>query len=1150
MKRILFFQLFFFLITTSFSFGQALQKPSAYEIQQAPQWAKEMYGDKPNVFVVDQLFNAYYAEHKFEKSYHTQYYKRWKRSVANNMDEQGFILPLDVQELLNRDSEYQQKLNNNSTKSNRMLPVWSPVGPYQVYNNNNTPANEQTNVYSLDQCEAVPNVLYCGTEPGEVYKSVNSGVSWDCVTLNENFNAGITAVEVDPVNPDLVFAGGGGVVKRSVDGGQTWTNVLTANNLNPNEILINTGNQQIVLVASDAGLYRSTNGGLNFTQLFNHKSFDVKLNAANNNIVYLVKDNPTLIICEFFKSTDAGATWTLQNNGWYSSTDPARYNGGARIGVTPANPNRVYAYLIGDAKANDYGYIGVYQSNDGGTSWTLPNGPAGGPYTATHLNLAYGWPTWTYHQGFYNCGIMVSATDANKILVGGLNLWRSNDGGQSFNPAAGYIGGGNLDMHVDMQDLRRVGSNYWITTDGGMYSSADFFDSTAVHKNAGIRGSDYWGFGSGWNNDVLVGGLYHNGNIIYHDNYGTGNFLSVGGGEAPTGYVNPGNNFKTYFSDIGGRFIPNTITGSIGSFSMGMSPNETYYSAESSEMEFHPDCYNVVFLGKDHKLWKSMDGGASYNLLRTFGTNAADQVKYIEIARSNPDVMYLNQQPSGGGAGTLWKTVDGGQNWSAVTIPAGNSRRMLLTLDYENENILWIAYPDVSNGAKIFKTTNGGSTWTNLSTAMLNGEYANSICCIPKTDGGIYFCSNRTVFYRNNSLADWQIVNDNLPAFFNSNIAKPFFRDGKMRIASYGKGIWESSLYDQPTGPVAKITVDKLSQSVICETDSFYFEDYSALNHQNATWQWTFTNGSPANSSLRNPAVYFANPGTYQAILVVTDSNGQTDSDTLQVNVIAVSPPTTLQEGFENGFPSPAMSIENPQNDAQWQLNTSVGGFGASPQCSFFNNFDFDAQGNWDDMRLSVNFSTPASSLLTFDVAHATYGGQYTDTLEVLASTDCGQTFSTLYKKWGSTLATAPNNSNYYTPSPTEWRNDTIDLTAYLGIQHLVIAFRNHGLWGNNIYVDNINLANTINVAEELSVSNNFEVFPNPVSACDQINIINKAKERVVLTLYNASGKVVMREIISSTTVLPLEQYNLAEGNYLLNLSGETKINNFKLLVR
>src|SRR5690606_32915483 len=138
----------------------------------------------------------------------------------------------------------------------------------------------------------------------------------------------------------------------------------------------------------------------------------------------------------------------------------------------------------------------------------------------------------------------------------------------------GYAGG-NLGIHVDNQDFRVLNGQYWISTDGGIYHSTDFFNSSPGFKMNGIHGSDYWGFGSGWNEDVLVGGLYHNGNLAYHQNYTPGQFLSMGGAEAPTGYVNPGNNRKAYFSDIGGKMIPVTVTDPITSFSFGKNPNET-----------------------------------------------------------------------------------------------------------------------------------------------------------------------------------------------------------------------------------------------------------------------------------------------------------------------------------------------------------------------------------------------------------------------------------------------------------------------------------------------------------------------------------------------------------------------------------------------
>ena len=191
----------------------------------------------------------------------------------------------------------------------------------------------------------------------------------------------------------------------------------------------------------------------------------------------MVKENGPEDVAEFWRSYDAGQSFQIQTSGWYTSSDPDRNCGGARIAVSPADTNRVYAYLIGESKTDDVGYIGVYRSNDGGTTWTLPNGPDGGPYTAAHPNLAIGTSTWLYHQGFYNCGFMASNTNADEILIGGLNLWRSNDGGATFECVNGYECS-NYSMHVDMQDFRVFGNEYWISTDGGIYKSFDFFQYT------------------------------------------------------------------------------------------------------------------------------------------------------------------------------------------------------------------------------------------------------------------------------------------------------------------------------------------------------------------------------------------------------------------------------------------------------------------------------------------------------------------------------------------------------------------------------------------------------------------------------------------------------------------------------------------------
>lgn len=1115
--------------------GQILQKPSSFEISNQPKWAQKMYSENPSVYEVDSLYTKYYRENSFVKNYHTQYYKRWRKMVNDRIQDDGTVKQYTEEELAEMKQLYLSKQSMEKASS------WSLVGPIHNTEGNGTMGSGQANIYSIDQCSGTPSVLYLGTEPGEVYKSVDGGQSWTNSSMNENFGSGVTAIEVHPTNPSIVFAGGNAGVFRSTDGGNTWLNVLPNTNFNVNEILINSGNDQLILAATDKGLYRSVNGGTNWVQLYNQKSYDVKMNTGNSAIVYLLKNNPSLMICEFFISNDSGATWNLQNNGWYISTDPNRNDGGGRLAVTTADPDRVYAYLIGEAKANDYGYIGVYKSTNGGLNWTLPNGPDGGPYTSTHLNLAYGYPNWTYHQGFYNCAIVASDTDADHILVGGLNLYKSTDGAATFAPVAGYVGG-SLGMHVDMQDFRVINGETWVTTDGGVYHSTDFFNSDYTFQMDGVHGSDYWGFGSGWNEDVLVGGLYHNGNLAYHENYGNGNFLELGGGEAPTGYVNPGNNRKTYFSDISGKYLPLNLNDPILNFSNGMSPNESYWAAESSEMEFHPNCYSIAYLGKDNKLWKTTDGGGSYNVLYTFGASANNFINYIEISSSNPNVMYVTQRPASGSVGYLWKTTSGGVFWDQVSLPAGNSRRVLLAINPENENELWIAYPGGSNGNKVFKTTNGGLTWTNLTTTMLNGESIHSITHIAGTDGGIYVGTANGVFYRNNSDL-WVIDNAGLPTFTSTNILRPFYRDGKIRMASYGKGIWESPLNEQPSNPVCRIMVDKLSQTVFCDLDSFYFEDHSFLNHTNATWQWEFPTGSPASSSERNPSVLFSNAGNHLAILTITDANGNTDQDSLYVTVTNYAAPGLTQEDFEGSFLPEGWYQTNYDGNAQWSLSTDAGGFGTSSQSAFFGNYDHDSQGTDDDMNITMNTTGTNSMELSFDVAYSQYGGQYSDTLEVLVSTDCGLSYTSVYLKGGTTLSTAPNNTDFFIPEASEWRNEIIDLSAFVDQEKVIVAFRNIGNWGNNIYVDNINISTDLGIDESVI---SLEVYPNPILS-GQILFLKGLTGTALIQLTDFNGKVILHEQISSDKLtIPA---GLTNGIYWLNIKTENTIWNKKIVV-
>ncbi len=816
---------------------------------------------------------------------HTQNYKYWRRKIEPYINTQGYVEPPSTSEIQQQEQEYKNLLHIKSERGSG----WSSIGPFET---RATQVGEpevswQANIYCIDQSVSSPNVLYCGTESGGIFKTTDKGLNWTWASLSQPYRT-IDAIEIHPTNTDIVFAGDGKNIYRTIDGGTNWTTVYTLSGLGVNDISINHNDPNVILAATDAGLYKSVDGGANWLQVYNETCWDIEQKPGNADVVYLLKTNVAGKRCEFFRSIDRAATFTLQDTGWYFSVDVNRNDAGARMTVTPADTNRIYCVLIGNSKQGDMNYIGVYRSTDGGSRWSNPRGHDGAPYTTSDYCLATYQETSGFDQGYYNLSIAASNTDADVVLVGCLSLSKSTDGGAVFEYVGGYHG--NTDwLHPDQQDIKINGNDMWLANDGGVAYSQDYFATLESRKN-GIAASDFWGFGSGWNEDILVGGRYHNGNTGRNSNYPTGKYHRLGGAESPTGYVNPGNE-KCYFSDI--------CTNVLGEFyneeaecagNLSLYPNESYFDGESGDVEFHPYCYNTFYLGYENKIFRTTNGGASFDSLFAATNNTTRPVLQIEVSRSNPNVIYAYVMISSTVA-RLAKSDDGGQTWVVKNFPTGpNSMRAgAISLSGTDANKLWVCFgQQTNNNGKVYVTYDGGDNWTNLTTNTLNNHYAVNLVHQLGTNSLVYLATDKAVFYRDSTMNDWQLFNAGLPVSAGSLLLKPFYKDSKLRLATYGNGIWETALV-QNSLPLAQPTVDKLQS--FCPRDTFYFESYSVLNHTNATWLWNFSPAPLYVSSLtvRNPKVVFGNIGAYTATLTVTDGNGSTSTKTVS-NLVTVFP--------------------------------------------------------------------------------------------------------------------------------------------------------------------------------------------------------------------------------------------------------------------
>ncbi|MBK6785835.1 MAG: hypothetical protein IPG79_20365 [Saprospiraceae bacterium] len=197
----------------------------------------------------------------------------------------------------------------------------------------------------------------------------------------------------------------------------------------------------------------------------------------------------------------------------------------------------------------------------------------------------------------------------------------------------------------------------WVTTDGGVNYSTDQFVSLNQYTASvnGLVGSDFWGFDQGWNEDIVVGGRYHNGNTGMADFYGD-KALRMGGAESPTGWVLQGKSRHVAFDDLGnGWVLPKKAEGKPeGRFIFSKYPNMDEYGGRRSNLIHHPVYFGTLYVGEGNTLWKSEDSGINWEMLYVF----PERVMYFTISHKNPDFMYVDVTGFG-----IYKSEDGGNTF-------------------------------------------------------------------------------------------------------------------------------------------------------------------------------------------------------------------------------------------------------------------------------------------------------------------------------------------------------------------------------------------------------------------------------------------------------------------------------------------------------
>ena len=1132
--------LFVLLLFPAYSlFAQVEMKYNA-QSEVLPYWTQLMYAENQDEGAVIEAYRNYYKKHEFFKNKHTQYYKRWVRNLSRTT---------------------QPIKNSPKSKSSNQ---WECIGPWDFDKDaaSRSYAPGAAHVYTVEQSISNPNILYAGTATAGAWKSTDKGVNWELITRNLDLGT-VYALEIDFSNPDIVYISKSAEVLKSVDGGLNWTSIgdttFTNYNHSVKDIKLSPNNNQDLFVASSYGLYRSLNGGSNFSKIMDGNFLEIEFHPNSADTMYFVKQTGDSTL--FYRSDDGGNTLTNFTNGW---PNPGTGDEQKRteIAVSPAEPDKVVALATGAANGGS-GLYGIYISDDKGENWTFQCcGPQpAGPPDSTNINMM-GWQPDGSDDGgqyYYDLALAVNPSNADIIHVGGVNHWISFDNGITFSCPAkwshpykkGYV-------HADIHDINYFGNDLWFACDGGVFYSDNAGDS--IYKQQyGIAGTDFWGFGAGFKDgDVMLGGTYHNGTLLKDGSTYLNDWLCTDGGDNYRGFVNFGNPRLAY-SDYGGKMLSGDRTIAIGSFSLAKKPNAKYIVGESSQIEFDPRCFNHFYIGNDSTLWLTKDNGSTFEAVYHFD----DWLTSVEVSWSNPDVIYVATWQSWWGTKKIFRTADAGANWTEITpsstIQNGSTWRPFdITVSSSDENTLWIARCTQSgnysnaDGYKVFKSVDGGQNWTNLSTPNLDGHMPTNIEHQRGSNGGVYLGTRTTVFYRNDSMPDWVIYDNNLPKRTFSTQLIPYYREGLL-INGTNRSAYEIDFFEN-TPPSAQIAANR--RTLNCLEDTIRFVDHSAVRHSSASWLWTFPGGTPSTSTLEDPVITYSQPGTYDVSLTVTDAFGtstQTIADfiTYSDTVSQITNSVSYAQDFESGT-YPPEGWTKPAWSFDWNSIELDTGINCQPTTAVYvNHYWINQRGEEVYLltnKVKLGAGATAQNWLTYDYAYCGVSG-YADGFRVDISTDCGASWDSIYSAFGTDLQTTGYVNSPWYPTCGSWATDSLDLTAhgYNG-DTIMVRFVAINDYGNRFFMDNVNIngLNILNVENVETNDFNISIYPNPTKG---IFNVRTDTDELEITIYSALGKQMQQKRISGG----FEKINLqeqAKGVYFVELKSGNKIKQRKLLLQ
>jgi Abnormal spindle-like microcephaly-assoc'd, ASPM-SPD-2-Hydin len=720
--------------------------------------------------------------------------------------------------------------------------VWKPIGPSPIQEGTSF-ANGRVSSIAINPNN--PNVIYQGSSGGGVWKTSNGGSTWTPL-FDQQPSLGTgepSAIAVDPTNTNTIYVGTSGRfvlniskgILKSTDGGGSWialgsgfpagnTGNACTDATNPsclftgqsiNVIIVDPSNSNVLYLGGTNGLFRSTDGGRNWTQGTNGGGDARSLvldstSPAANRILYAGISGSGVR-----QSTNGGQTWTQV----LSAATPAVATalGGGGIGevivdlapaTSPAAAGGIqvlYTAMEGTGGAPD---PSLFRSIDQGANWNQQTG------TGMPMNS----------QGGYSFSMSVdpgSPGDGTNdiIYLGTVGAARSTNSGNNF---AAVGPGIHVDSHSSWVFFRQpyptpsivlTGNDggIWRSTDGGASWSGT--GGTAPTINAGSLQTALF-YNLDVRNDAsasaTVGSLQDNGtpqttgSLMWNDSQG-GDGWDIAFDAVTTNNAYNSSGFwpapctRVFRSNDSGATFPPTVPSANDITPWGTTTDQGCYLAP---MNSDPSQTNVIYASGSQNIWQTQNGGTNWRMIGAIA--GAAQLK-VAKANSNNVVAASGTQvfvSTNALAATVGPPT--GVTFTNITRDLPNRTVARVAFDPNDPTVIFAVLGGFGTAAQpqnVFRTTISGTTWTDISPPVNLPVNALVLDGAPAPTA-IYVGTDLGVLRSVDDGASWTILDDlHLPNVPVTDLAINA-QAGVLRAATFGRGAFELT---QANGPVISI---------------------------------------------------------------------------------------------------------------------------------------------------------------------------------------------------------------------------------------------------------------------------------------------------------------------------------------------------------